>query len=49
MKKVKRQLLMYRLYELNCNQQLDIKNISVDDFNTMTKYADWLGKIGDFE
>ena len=38
------QLLVYRLYELNCNKQLDIKNISLNDFNTLTKYADWFGK-----
>lgn len=24
---------IYRLYELSCNEQVDVKNISVDDFN----------------
>lgn len=27
------QLLVYRLYELNCNKELDIKSLSVNDFN----------------
>lgn len=40
------QLLLYRLYEVSCNEQVDIKNISVDDFKILTKYTDWIGKVG---
>ena len=40
------QLLLYRLYELSCNEQVDIKSISASDFKTITKYADWIGKVG---
>jgi len=40
------QIFLYRLYELSCNKQVDVKSISVSDFKKITKYADWLGKLG---
>ena len=40
------QIFLYRLYELSCNKQLDVKSISTSDFTKLTKYADWIGKLG---
>lgn len=40
------QIFLYRLYELSCNKQVDVKSLSASDFKKLTKYADWLGKLG---
>ena len=40
------QMFLYRLYELSCNKQVDIKSLTASDFKKLTNYTDWLGKVG---
>ena len=39
-------LLIYRLYELSCDGNIDIKNISADDLKKVAKSANLIGKAG---
>ena len=47
-----KQVLFYRLYEIDTNQKFDIKDLRTDDIKKLGKYLDWfeqVGKLADFQ